>query len=238
MEASQWPQGNGVVKQAPLVMGDQSKQAERTNNNIDQKRPRPQKDKALNCPRCNCTNTKFCYYNNYCLSQPRYLCKTCRRYWTEGGTLRNVPVGGGSRKNKRYSSSSSTLKKNPIINCTFPSSDYGQDLNLAANGYYNTNMILNPSSSMMNTGFPSHSQELLIKPNLNFLLDGFGNMNGFGSLQLGMDQLVEGEDHLTSSTSTVTPRVRHHQLDQNRVLHGAEPPDGYWTGMLGGSGSW
>ncbi|XP_047329083.1 dof zinc finger protein DOF4.1-like isoform X2 [Impatiens glandulifera] len=214
MEASQWPQGNGVVKQAPLVMGDQSKQAERTNNNIDQKRPRPQKDK------------------------PRYLCKTCRRYWTEGGTLRNVPVGGGSRKNKRYSSSSSTLKKNPIINCTFPSSDYGQDLNLAANGYYNTNMILNPSSSMMNTGFPSHSQELLIKPNLNFLLDGFGNMNGFGSLQLGMDQLVEGEDHLTSSTSTVTPRVRHHQLDQNRVLHGAEPPDGYWTGMLGGSGSW
>lgn len=68
---------------------------------------RPQKEHALNCPRCNSTNTKFCYYNNYSLSQPRYFCKTCRRYWTEGGSLRNIPVGGGSRKNKRSSSSAS-----------------------------------------------------------------------------------------------------------------------------------
>ncbi|KAG1354844.1 putative Dof zinc finger protein DOF4.6 [Cocos nucifera] len=73
-----------------------------------ERRARPQKEQALNCPRCNSTNTKFCYYNNYSLTQPRYFCKTCRRYWTEGGSLRNVPVGGGSRKNKRSSSSSST----------------------------------------------------------------------------------------------------------------------------------
>ncbi|XP_061370110.1 dof zinc finger protein DOF4.6-like [Gastrolobium bilobum] len=73
-----------------------------------EKRARPQKDQALNCPRCNSTNTKFCYYNNYSLSQPRYFCKTCRRYWTEGGTMRNVPVGGGSRKNKRPTPSSTT----------------------------------------------------------------------------------------------------------------------------------
>nr|GMD91464.1 pollen-specific leucine-rich repeat extensin-like protein 3 [Ipomoea batatas] len=58
----------------------------------------------LPCPRCDSTNTKFCYYNNYNLSQPRHFCKSCRRYWTRGGTLRNVPVGGGTRKqpsNKR-----------------------------------------------------------------------------------------------------------------------------------------
>ncbi|RWW45366.1 hypothetical protein BHE74_00048797 [Ensete ventricosum] len=71
-----------------------------------ERRPRPQKEQALNCPRCNSTNTKFCYYNNYSLTQPRYFCKTCRRYWTEGGSLRNVPVGGGSRKSKRGSISS------------------------------------------------------------------------------------------------------------------------------------
>ncbi|XWS12626.1 hypothetical protein CRYUN_Cryun37aG0106200 [Craigia yunnanensis] len=53
------------------------------------------------CPRCESLNTKFCYYNNYSSSQPRYFCKTCRRYWTQGGTLRNVPVGGGCRKGKR-----------------------------------------------------------------------------------------------------------------------------------------
>ncbi|KAJ6845104.1 dof zinc finger protein DOF3.7-like [Iris pallida] len=74
---------------------------------VAERKARPQKEQALHCPRCNSTNTKFCYYNNYSLTQPRYICKACRRYWTEGGSLRNVPVGGGSRKNKRHSSSSS-----------------------------------------------------------------------------------------------------------------------------------
>ncbi|XP_050224983.1 dof zinc finger protein DOF5.4 [Mercurialis annua] len=56
---------------------------------------------AMKCPRCDSLNTKFCYYNNYNLSQPRHFCKSCRRYWTKGGVLRNVPVGGGCRKTKR-----------------------------------------------------------------------------------------------------------------------------------------
>ncbi|KAF5186569.1 Dof zinc finger protein [Thalictrum thalictroides] len=59
------------------------------------KKARPQQEQALKCPRCDSINTKFCYYNNYSLSQPRYFCKGCKRYWTQGGTLRNVPVGGG-----------------------------------------------------------------------------------------------------------------------------------------------
>ncbi|XP_039016643.1 dof zinc finger protein DOF5.3-like [Hibiscus syriacus] len=53
------------------------------------------------CPRCDSVNTKFCYYNNYSLSQPRYFCKGCRRYWTQGGTLKNVPVGGWLPERKR-----------------------------------------------------------------------------------------------------------------------------------------
>ncbi|XP_015946036.1 dof zinc finger protein DOF5.6 isoform X1 [Arachis duranensis] len=71
-----------------------------------ERRMRPPHDQALKCPRCDSTHTKFCYYNNYSLSQPRYFCKTCRRYWTKGGTLRNIPVGGGCRKNKKLSSNS------------------------------------------------------------------------------------------------------------------------------------
>ncbi|KAE8736135.1 Dof zinc finger protein DOF3.1 [Hibiscus syriacus] len=66
----------------------------------------------LKCPRCDSTNTKFCYYNNYNLSQPRHFCKDCRRYWTKGGTLRNIPVGGGTRKNTKRSSSSSSNNSN------------------------------------------------------------------------------------------------------------------------------
>jgi hypothetical protein len=53
------------------------------------------------CPRCASRDTKFCYYNNYNTSQPRHFCRACRRYWTLGGSLRNVPVGGSTRKRPR-----------------------------------------------------------------------------------------------------------------------------------------
>ncbi|KAI3759743.1 hypothetical protein L6452_07776 [Arctium lappa] len=75
----------------------------------------------LNCPRCDSSNTKFCYYNNYNLSQPRHYCKNCRRYWTKGGNLRNIPVGGGTRKiNKR--SSNSISNKRPADHSSPPTS--------------------------------------------------------------------------------------------------------------------
>ncbi|CAK9137225.1 unnamed protein product [Ilex paraguariensis] len=113
---------------------------------VIERKMRPPKEQALNCPRCDSTNTKFCYYNNYSLNQPRYFCKTCRRYWTEGGSLRNIPVGGGSRKNKRFASSSSSSttssvssQKLPDLNpqnflqfsSQSPKTHGGQDLNLA-----------------------------------------------------------------------------------------------------------
>ncbi|XP_054793019.1 dof zinc finger protein DOF3.6-like [Prosopis cineraria] len=72
----------------------------------------PPPEAALKCPRCESTNTKFCYFNNYSLSQPRHFCKTCRRYWTRGGALRNVPVGGGCRRNKKTKGSRS---KSPAV---------------------------------------------------------------------------------------------------------------------------
>lgn len=92
-----------------------------------QHRPRPPENQVAphhqpppppKCPRCDSANTKFCYYNNYSLSQPRYFCKACRRYWTQGGTLRTVPIGGGCRKAKRPrlpSSSSSSALSNGLI---------------------------------------------------------------------------------------------------------------------------
>ncbi|XP_017431999.1 dof zinc finger protein DOF5.3-like [Vigna angularis] len=64
----------------------------------------------LRCPRCDSSNTKFCYCNNYNLTQPRHFCKTCRRYWTKGGALRNVPIGDGCRKNKNIDVANSVAK--------------------------------------------------------------------------------------------------------------------------------
>ncbi|OVA18337.1 zinc finger protein [Macleaya cordata] len=87
--------GGGTGSVRPGSMADRARMAKL-----------PQPETALKCPRCESTNTKFCYFNNYSLTQPRHFCKTCRRYWTRGGALRNVPVGGGCRRNKRSSKSS------------------------------------------------------------------------------------------------------------------------------------
>jgi hypothetical protein len=41
--------------------------------------PKPHKSQrrppGQQCPRCNSKNTKFCYYNNYNVKQPRYYCR-------------------------------------------------------------------------------------------------------------------------------------------------------------------
>ncbi|GFZ07110.1 Dof-type zinc finger DNA-binding family protein [Actinidia rufa] len=68
----------------------------KSDQTTDQKRP----EKIIPCPRCKSMDTKFCYFNNYNVNQPRHFCKGCQRYWTAGGALRNVPVGAGRRKNK------------------------------------------------------------------------------------------------------------------------------------------
>ena len=64
----------------------------------DQENKKP--NKIIPCPRCKSMETKFCYFNNYNVNQPRHFCKGCQRYWTAGGALRNVPVGAGRRKAK------------------------------------------------------------------------------------------------------------------------------------------
>ncbi|OIT21336.1 dof zinc finger protein dof1.4 [Nicotiana attenuata] len=88
------------------------------NESMVMEKPSQDQQQPLKCPRCNSSNTKFCYYNNYSLSQPRHFCKGCKRYWTRGGTIRNVPVGGGCRKNKKI--------KKPNITTTNPSHNFHQ----------------------------------------------------------------------------------------------------------------
>ncbi|KAG6469300.1 hypothetical protein ZIOFF_074008 [Zingiber officinale] len=110
-----WPQMKDALLVAPAnnykgttATATLSSDTHYNNNNkvrdqsmVEKASPAMAKVEALRCPRCDSANTKFCYYNNYSLAQPRHFCKACKRYWTRGGTLRNVPVGGGCRKNKR-----------------------------------------------------------------------------------------------------------------------------------------
>ncbi|XP_010245314.1 PREDICTED: dof zinc finger protein DOF1.4-like [Nelumbo nucifera] len=84
-----------------------------------------QQPTPLKCPRCGSTNTKFCYYNNYNRSQPRHFCKACKRHWTNGGTLRNVPVGGG-HKNKRLKTTPTTTTASNSATTTTTTSNTGR----------------------------------------------------------------------------------------------------------------
>ncbi|CAI9769595.1 unnamed protein product [Fraxinus pennsylvanica] len=146
MDTSHWTQEIGVEKSMPEITVNTCSRP------LVEKKVRPQNEQALNCPRCNSTNTKFCYYNNYSLTQPRYFCKTCRRYWTEGGTLRNVPVGGGSRKNKKSTFSSSSLS----ISTSVSSHNKLPDLNPPIISKFSDQ---NPNRQDLNLAFPAAPQQ-------------------------------------------------------------------------------
>ncbi|KAL5738644.1 hypothetical protein ACOSP7_031405 [Xanthoceras sorbifolium] len=163
---AQWPQGIGLINRPMEASNSRAIGLERRSTSSPSSRPHS-KDQILNCPRCNSTNTKFCYYNNYSLSQPRYFCKTCRRYWTQGGSLRNVPVGGGSRKHKRSSSSSSSLTTTPSTTSSPALSKMimingGQDLNLDYNHPAQTHHH-HHDHHQQNYSTPSHDINMISK---------------------------------------------------------------------------
>lgn len=90
-EASTSPESSGKRAEAKVKTETEAK---------GKREPLPRPDYHVSCPRCKSDDTKFCYYNNYNIKQPRFYCKKCCRYWTEGGMLRNVSVGAGRRKSK------------------------------------------------------------------------------------------------------------------------------------------
>ncbi|WJX46193.1 hypothetical protein P8452_33015 [Trifolium repens] len=122
-----------------------------------------QQSEHLNCPRCDSTNTKFCYYNNYNKSQPRHFCRACKRHWTKGGTLRNVPVGGG-RKNKRSKKSTTPITSNSTITAT-TTATCTTSIVANMNGGLNSNMsIQNPLGVCDQKTIPSSLYQALIHP--------------------------------------------------------------------------
>ncbi|XP_047319049.1 dof zinc finger protein DOF3.1-like [Impatiens glandulifera] len=171
----------------------------------------------LRCPRCDSPNTKFCYYNNYNLTQPRHFCKTCRRYWTKGGALRNVPIGGGCRKNRSIGGTATSvtpsLGKSTTLAARFkniPFSDHqlsssmggpilwapSQSSQLLA--FLNAtaqNPNPNPSSFQMDNslgkkedGFMIGSQEPVGLNSRTIGLDPYSNSSSLSSLWMNMNQ--------------------------------------------------
>ncbi|XP_073024712.1 dof zinc finger protein DOF3.2-like [Primulina eburnea] len=211
-----------------------------------EKKPRPA-EQALKCPRCDSNNTKFCYYNNYSLSQPRYFCKSCRRYWTKGGTLRNVPVGGGCRRNRRSSSSSSSSSSasskrssqeqplipipGSIIPCLANVSYDSNDLSLAFARLQKQGQMGLDDYDFLNTGnHPNmpYNDHVLGSDSVRggYLENPFGfnhNLyNGNLGIQMGMgfEEINSGTTSSTAVTATVKQEICSSKEGENKVLWG------------------
>ncbi|KAI9381846.1 hypothetical protein POPTR_014G036600v4 [Populus trichocarpa] len=161
----------------------------------------PKTTEPLPCPRCNSTTTKFCYYNNYNLSQPRHFCKSCRRYWTQGGTLRDVPVGGGTRKNSKRSrstsnnsssistSSSNSTSSNSAILTAFTTTHEPESMPVVLSSTTDSGLAAVktevPAGLNLNDGLPSEDGNFISLMNSNDQhgftgLGGYGYASGFG----------------------------------------------------------
>ncbi|THF95587.1 hypothetical protein TEA_003718 [Camellia sinensis var. sinensis] len=142
----------------------------------DQNQQQQQQQQALKCPRCDSSNTKFCYYNNYSLSQPRHFCKACKRYWTRGGTLRNVPVGGGCRKNKRVKKPSSSSATDSPSSSSNPNHLQQTQIDISSNSISNH---VNP----LFYGLPTNTSELTLpypnNPRFNSRVSNVDTVSGF-----------------------------------------------------------
>ncbi|XP_072963007.1 uncharacterized protein [Typha angustifolia] len=233
MDTGHWPQEMVMIPTTTTTTTT-------TRARLTEERSKPQKEQAFHCPRCNSTNTKFCYYNNYSLTQPRYFCKTCRRYWTEGGSLRNVPVGGGSRKNKKPSSSSTSTSKKPSSGhldsrAHIPKLHEGntQDLNLAFPHH-----SLNPHEFNNNFNFTNleyvtgFGLQEMRPPGISF--DGGGNADGCTTTTsttttTGLFFPFDGFKQVGPSSSG-TP-----ESQQNRG-QGGDTHTVFWNGVIGGGG--
>ncbi|XP_074580276.1 dof zinc finger protein DOF2.5-like [Curcuma longa] len=159
----------------------------------------PQEEPPLRCPRCDSTNTKFCYYNNYSLLQPRYFCKSCRRYWTKGGSLRNVPVGGGCRRNKRYRPASATVQRRPQPALLPGDLNPLQLLNYSTNdGSFNSNALnLVMNNCKHGVGDMNTLGTLLMEEPC---LDGEGSWNNILSIEW-QESIGYSDDHGSLSSS-------------------------------------
>ncbi len=163
--------------------------------------------KVIPCPRCQSMNTKFCYYNNYSVNQPRHFCRNCKRYWTVGGMLRNVPVGGGSRKKVR-----STLRSQRTNDHNHPH----EGLQQAADQGHSTllNMTLQQSNLQL-LQLPSTTIQMAStqQQQLNSMLSSQAGATGAAGTRLGSNYFRGNQLlHLQSSGQLIDPPPSNTQL--------------------------
>ncbi|XP_042516591.1 dof zinc finger protein DOF5.4 [Macadamia integrifolia] len=217
---------------------------------IGDRRMRPHPNQALKCPRCDSLNTKFCYYNNYNLSQPRHFCKSCRRYWTKGGVLRNVPVGGGCRKTKRSKSKSNTETHKERKSTTSHSSSESSSLTATTNeaaSVPSTSSSAVATTAAVTTGLVNFPDSSLFVPHNPILNTDFEPPSMLDNLEQTADGGIFPEaGSFTSLMTASNPpflgfnfndilpfRLHHHQQQQQQQQHQQEEEEPKMTSSMG-----
>ncbi|CAN6984264.1 hypothetical protein BRARA_A00104 [Brassica rapa] len=162
--------------------------------------PSPAAQPVLKCPRCDSVNTKFCYYNNYSLSQPRHYCKNCRRYWTRGGSLRNVPIGGSTR-NKNKPSGLQVISSPPPIVASLSSHEL-------VDGFRMNRAMIDPPATAFAGGFSGYMFSL--DPNYNLASS---SIESLSSLNQDLHQKLQQQRLFTSMFQQDSPPVMFHNVE-------------------------
>lgn len=151
----------------PDTVSSAQENAEAAEKNSDPSKAAFKKpDKILPCPRCNSMDTKFCYFNNYNVNQPRHFCRSCQRYWTAGGAIRNVPVGAGRRKSKHASSQLQPVVIPSNGGCVMPANLINStDLHCMTSSETGEVLTVNPDSPL----YRSVANKLTVKEPENIL---------------------------------------------------------------------
>ncbi|XP_028762027.1 cyclic dof factor 3 isoform X2 [Neltuma alba] len=214
------PKTPSAERETSLLKSAKNGEQSETSNSEDKTPKKP--DKILPCPRCNSMDTKFCYFNNYNVNQPRHFCKNCQRYWTAGGTMRNVPVGAGRRKNKN---SSASQYRQIMVPKTLQIAKEN-----STNGLHNA--VLGNRAAVLTFGTDSPLCDSMVSVlNLaentqNGVLNGFhlpeqNNFVSYGREDNGNDQSVGASG--TASTSSERKSNTASQEPVNNISHGFPP---------------
>ncbi|KAJ6735932.1 DOF ZINC FINGER PROTEIN DOF1.4-RELATED [Salix viminalis] len=190
-----------------------------------EKRWKSNAEVAPNCPRCASPNTKFCYYNNYSLSQPRYFCKGCRRYWTKGGSLRNVPVGGGCRKYRRAKSSKVSQNDRAAVSVSYCRTNYETTVACSSN-----------NDSVAQQGGANGSAidlAVVFAKFLNQDLSYEPEFTGEDVVDEGCDQMVNVSSSSTPSDHSLQNDAMMESLKRSDLIQESSLLEGKYQGLVG-----
>ncbi|CAK8536717.1 unnamed protein product [Lathyrus sativus] len=181
-------------------------------SDISQDKSLKKPDIVVPCPRCKSMDTKFCYYNNYNIKQPRHFCKNCQRYWTSGGTTRKMLVGAGRRKNKISSFSSDVLHYRQMSTAF----TFGSDSSIMSSTPLDKKMNIDSHEETIDKSYQSFPPQIPWNPAMCYPVSFYPNIVHYGGF---LQPLWNVQSIPTQSCGPSKPASGKHSRDGDTIIH-------------------